>query len=61
MHRYPGCGSIAALRAMETERKDALFRDPFAATLAGPEALERVRSRGSRGDNGESRSALFTK
>src|SRR5262245_36123972 len=26
---------IAAFRAMETERPDALFRDPFAARLAG--------------------------
>src|SRR4051812_22270841 len=27
---------IAAYRAMETRRPDAIFRDPFAARLAGP-------------------------
>ena len=28
---------VASYRAIETERPDALFRDPFAARLAGPE------------------------
>jgi methyltransferase (TIGR00027 family) len=32
---------VAFYRAMETERPDALFRDPFARTLAGPEG-ERI-------------------
>lgn len=30
---------VAAWRAAETERSDALFRDPFARQLAGPEGL----------------------
>ncbi len=30
----------AALRAVESERPDALFHDPFARTLAGPEGFE---------------------
>ena len=30
----------AALRAVESERPDALFQDPFARTLAGPEGFE---------------------
>ena len=45
--------SIAALRAIETERGGAgLFADPFAAALAGEAALARVRARGGAGDNG---------
>jgi methyltransferase (TIGR00027 family) len=46
--------SIAALRAIETERADAapLFLDPFASALAGEAALARVRARGLEGDNG---------
>ena len=30
----------AALRAVESERPDALFHDPFARALAGPEGFE---------------------
>ncbi len=33
---------VAVYRAMETERKDAIFRDPFAAKLAGPRGEEIV-------------------
>ena len=45
--------SIAALRAIETERGDApLFTDPFAAALAGEAALARVRARGGASDYG---------
>eukprot|EP00892_Ulva_mutabilis_P010147 jgi/Ulvmu1/7504/UM037_0048.1 len=36
---------IAAARAIESEREDALFVDPFAALLAGPKALKRCRAR----------------
>lgn len=45
--------SIAALRALESERTDPppLFVDPFAAALAGEETLARVRARGD-GDKG---------
>lgn len=45
--------SIAALRALESEREDPppLFVDPFAAALAGEETLARVRARGD-GDKG---------
>jgi len=35
---------VAAYRAMESERKDALFRDPFARTLAGDLGFEIARS-----------------
>ncbi len=31
---------MAAVRAIETQRPDALFRDPLAAQLAGQEAIE---------------------
>ena len=34
----------AAFRAQETERPDALFRDPFAARLAGPRGFEILRT-----------------
>jgi methyltransferase (TIGR00027 family) len=52
--------SIAALRAIETEKgEDALFADPFAGALAGEAALARVRGRGLTGDNG--RIAIRTK
>ena len=30
---------VAAWRAVESERPDALFHDPFARTLAGPEGF----------------------
>ena len=30
---------VAAWRAAESERPDALFHDPFARTLAGPEGF----------------------
>ncbi|BAU14499.1 hypothetical protein LEP3755_50470 [Leptolyngbya sp. NIES-3755] len=33
---------MAAMRARETSREDRLFNDPFAATLAGEEAFQRV-------------------
>lgn len=33
---------MAAMRARETDREDRLFNDPFAATLAGEEAFQRV-------------------
>lgn len=33
---------MAAMRARETDREDRLFNDPFAATLAGAEAFQRV-------------------
>lgn len=42
--------SIAALRALEEDARRPLFDDPFAAALAGPEAVARVRSNG--GDKG---------
>jgi methyltransferase (TIGR00027 family) len=35
---------VAVYRAMETERPDALFRDPFAAKLAGEKGFEIVKS-----------------
>jgi len=35
---------VAVYRAMETERPDAHFRDPYARRLAGPEGEEIVRS-----------------
>ena len=35
---------VAVYRAMETERPDALFRDPFARTLAGARGEEIVRT-----------------
>jgi methyltransferase (TIGR00027 family) len=35
---------VAIYRAMESERPDALFRDPFARRLAGPRGEEIVRS-----------------
>jgi methyltransferase (TIGR00027 family) len=35
---------VAVYRAMETERPDAIFRDPFAARLAGEEGAEIVRN-----------------
>lgn len=35
---------VAAVRAIEHEREDALFRDPFALALAGREAVERVKT-----------------
>src|SRR5215471_21707713 len=35
---------VAAYRAMESERKDALFHDPFARTLAGELGFEIARS-----------------
>lgn len=35
---------IAALRAMETERPNAVVRDPFAARLAGEQGFEMARS-----------------
>ena len=35
---------VAFYRAMETERPDAIFRDPFARRLAGPEGEEIVRA-----------------
>ena len=44
--------SIAALRAVEEDARRPLFDDPFAAALAGPDAVARVRSRGSDGDKG---------
>jgi O-methyltransferase involved in polyketide biosynthesis len=34
---------VAFYRAMETERPDAIFRDPFARQLAGPEGERIVR------------------
>jgi len=34
---------VAAFRAQESERKDALFRDPFAARLAGERGFELAR------------------
>ena len=42
--------SIAALRALEEDARRPLFDDPFAAALAGPDAIARVRSRD--GDKG---------
>jgi methyltransferase (TIGR00027 family) len=39
---------VAYYRAMETQRKDALFRDPFAERLAGPEG-QAIVTRMSRG------------
>ena len=42
--------SIAALRALEEDARRPLFDDPFAAALAGPDAVAGVRSRG--GDKG---------
>ena len=44
--------SIAALRALESDRapRDRLFRDPFAAALAGEDAMRRAIARG--GDGG---------
>jgi methyltransferase (TIGR00027 family) len=35
---------VAVYRAMETERRDAIFRDPFAARLAGPKGAAIVDS-----------------
>lgn len=35
---------VAVYRAMETERSDAVFRDPFARRLAGPRGEEIMRS-----------------
>jgi methyltransferase (TIGR00027 family) len=37
---------VAVYRAMETERRDALFRDPHARRLAGPRGEEIVRDLG---------------
>ncbi|MCA9573349.1 MAG: class I SAM-dependent methyltransferase, partial [Myxococcales bacterium] len=39
---------VAVYRAMETERPDAIFRDPFARALAGPEG-ERIVQEVARG------------
>lgn len=36
---------IAAVRALETARPDALFADPLAAVLAGPKALGKAKVR----------------
>eukprot|EP00850_Spirogloea_muscicola_P011406 SM000070S21372 [mRNA] locus=s70:601200:606261:- [translate_table: standard] len=52
--------TIAAYRAAESERPDALFRDPLAAPLAGPVALARQRARAAAGSN-PARFALRTK
>eukprot|EP00850_Spirogloea_muscicola_P017945 SM000159S01776 [mRNA] locus=s159:138326:142199:- [translate_table: standard] len=52
--------TIAAYRAAESERPDALFRDPLAAPLAGPIALARQRARAAAGYN-PARFALRTK
>ena len=41
---------VAAARAAESEREDALFVDPFAAVFAGEEALRRVAARGGKLD-----------
>src|SRR5207237_9946769 len=35
---------VAEYRAMETDRPDAIFRDPYARRLAGPEGAEIVAS-----------------
>src|SRR5580658_6592236 len=35
---------VAAWRALESERTDALFHDPFASTLAGEEGVETLRA-----------------
>ena len=42
--------SIAALRSLEEDARRPLFDDPFAAALAGPDAVARVRARN--GDKG---------
>eukprot|EP00850_Spirogloea_muscicola_P000159 SM000001S04561 [mRNA] locus=s1:920952:925179:- [translate_table: standard] len=52
--------TIAAYRAAESERPDALFRDPLAAPLAGPVALARQRARAAAGYD-PARFALRTK
>ena len=33
---------MAAVRALETERPDRLFADPYAAQLAGPEVMAQM-------------------
>ena len=42
---------VAVYRAMETDRPDAIFRDPFARKLAGERGAEIVKSipRGAQG------------
>src|SRR5210317_2022712 len=37
--------SIAGLRALESERENPLFVDPFAAALAGEETMTRLRAK----------------
>jgi methyltransferase (TIGR00027 family) len=37
---------VAAFRAMETERSDAIFHDPYARRLAGPRGEEIVKDMG---------------
>jgi O-methyltransferase involved in polyketide biosynthesis len=53
---------VAAGRAIETERADALFRDPFARELAGEEGIASFRqseqSRGPRAQAASTRQAV---
>jgi O-methyltransferase involved in polyketide biosynthesis len=50
--------SIAALRAVESERADGLMKDPWARELAGARAMARADARRARtGIRGESRCA----
>jgi len=51
--------SIAALRAIESERDDGIVRDPWARELAGARAMARADARGEDGDKG--RIAVRTK
>jgi methyltransferase (TIGR00027 family) len=53
---------VAVYRAMETERPDAIFRDPYACRLAGPRGEEIARDMGRSGDAGSTvivRTAVF--
>ena len=52
----------AALRALENERKDRWFSDPYAATLAGPVAMSQARAfmRKKKNRNARSRISIRT-
>src|SRR5262245_3777352 len=53
---------VAVYRAMETERRDAIFRDPYARRLAGPRGEEIVRDMPNSGASAASvivRTAVF--
>ena len=53
--------SIAALRAVESERADGLMKDPWARELAGARAMARADARARREDGDKGRIAVRTK